>query len=72
MTASKATQSEPTSASEVRLVEVLDAYMAAAQEGLARRGTSCWRPIPTWLTTSRPAWPALNSSRKRRSPRRPC
>ncbi len=35
MTASKLTQSKATTASEVRLVEVLDAYMAAAQEGRA-------------------------------------
>ena len=35
MTASKVTQSKPTTASEVRLVEVLDAYLAAAQEGQA-------------------------------------
>ena len=35
MTASKVTQSKPTTASEVRLVEVLDAYLAAAQEGTA-------------------------------------
>jgi WD40 repeat protein len=35
MTASKVTQSKPTTASEVRLVEVLEAYMAAAQEGRA-------------------------------------
>ena len=35
MNASKVTQSKPTTASEVRLVEVLDAYLAAAQEGQA-------------------------------------
>ncbi len=35
MTASRVTESKPTTASEVRLVEVLDAYMAAAQEGRA-------------------------------------
>jgi serine/threonine protein kinase len=35
MSASKVTQSKPTTASEVRLVEVLDAYLAAAQEGQA-------------------------------------
>ncbi len=35
MSASRLTQSKPTTASEVRLVEVLDAYMAAAQEGTA-------------------------------------
>ncbi len=35
MTASKVTQSKLTTSSEVRLVEVLDAYMAAVQEGQA-------------------------------------
>jgi tetratricopeptide (TPR) repeat protein len=35
MSAIRVTQSKPTTASEVRLVEVLDAYMAAAQEGRA-------------------------------------
>src|SRR5207253_6628483 len=35
MTASRLTQSKPKSPSEVRLVEVLDAYLAAAQEGVA-------------------------------------
>ncbi len=35
MTASKLTQRKPTTANEARLVEVLDAYMAAAQEGHA-------------------------------------
>ena len=35
MTASKVSKSNPTTSSEVRLVEVLDAYMAAAQEGQA-------------------------------------
>jgi eukaryotic-like serine/threonine-protein kinase len=35
VTASKVIQSKPTTSSEVRLVEVLDAYMAAAQEGRA-------------------------------------
>ena len=32
---SRLTQSKPKSTSEARLVEVLDAYLAAAQEGVA-------------------------------------
>ncbi len=35
MNASRLTQSKPKSPSEFRLVEVLDAYLAAAQEGRA-------------------------------------